>query len=55
MKTPYDDIFKDLRFTEKEVEIFMACLDIAKKSQEEGTDAVAEIVPKVRELAKDEI
>ena len=55
MKTPYDDIFKKLRFTDEEIEIFMECIHAIRKSQEEGGDAVAEVIPKVRKLVKDEV
>lgn len=55
MKTPFDEIFESLRFTEEEIEIFMDCLAIVKKSQEEDFDPATEIVSKVRGLIKDEI
>jgi hypothetical protein len=55
MKTPFDQSFENLKFTEEEVKVFMDCLTIVKESQEEDFDAVTEIISKVRELTQDEI
>lgn len=55
MKTPFDEIFESLRFTEDEIKVFMDCLTIAKESQEGGFDPATEIVSKVRGLIQDEV
>ena len=55
MKTSFDSIFEELKFTEEERSVFLECIEEVKIAQEEGGDPVSDIVKMVRGLRSDEV
>lgn len=54
MKTPFDEVFEQLDFSEQEVRLFMECLDLVRSEQLEGKDPTSDIIAKVKAVMVDE-
>lgn len=54
MKTPFDEIFEQLDFSEPEKQLFMDCLELVRIEQLEGKDPTSDIIAKVKAVMVDE-
>ena len=54
MKTPFDEVFEQLNFTEREKRLFMDCLEYVRTEQLEGKDSTSDIIAKVKAVMVDE-